>query len=257
MDGLFAGTPPLEALRFLVHEAATVRADEEMGTKVIMINDVARAFFEAPATRDICIEIPKEDLSDADRKHDKVGHLRMSLYGTRDAAMNWQEEVAREMLRLGFQRGKYNPCLYYHRQRNLRTFLHGDDFATVGTRPEVQWFKSALEKRFEIKTQCVGPGAVAGGLKKVAGTVSGPAPTTAHGEPMQEGSEGRLLNRSSAALLPAGRSRLISATQTSSSRNWISPVLMGLLPRVRTNHAGKRVRMMKLSTQPKPPDTGP
>ena len=95
MDGLFAGTPPLEALRFLVHEAATVRSNEETGSKVIMINDVARAFFEAPATRNICIEIPKEDLSEADRRHDKVGHLRMSLYGTRDAAMNWQEEVAK------------------------------------------------------------------------------------------------------------------------------------------------------------------
>ena len=31
MDGLFAGTPPLEALRFLVHEAATVRSNEAMG----------------------------------------------------------------------------------------------------------------------------------------------------------------------------------------------------------------------------------
>ena len=166
-----------------------MRADEPVGSKVIMINDVARAFFEAPAVRNICVEIPKEDLSDADRKHDKVGHLRMSLYGTRDAAMNWQEEVA------GIPAWAVQPMLYYHPQRNLRTFLHGDDFATVGTRPEVQWFKSALEKRFEIKTQCVGPGAVAGGLKKVTGTASGPAPTTAHGENMQEGSEGRLLNR--------------------------------------------------------------
>ena len=69
---MFAGKPPLEAFGNLVHEAATVRTDEEMGPKVIMINDVARAFFEAPATRDICIEIPKEDLSEADRKHDKV-----------------------------------------------------------------------------------------------------------------------------------------------------------------------------------------
>ena len=87
--------PPFEALRFLIHEAATVRSEEATGSKVLMINDVARAFFEAPATRNICIEIPKEDLSDADRRHDKVGHLRMSLYGTRDAAMNWQEEVAK------------------------------------------------------------------------------------------------------------------------------------------------------------------
>ena len=119
----------------------------------------------------------------------------MSLYGTRDAAMNWQEEVAKEMRKWGFTRGQYNPCLYYHRQRNLRTFLHGDDFATVGTREGVQWFKSTLESRFEIKTQCIGPGAVAGGWKKVSGTASGPAPTTTQGETMQEGSEGRLLNR--------------------------------------------------------------
>ena len=39
-------------------------------------------------------------------------------------------------------------------------------------------FKKALEKRFEIKTQCVGPAAVNGGWKKVAGTASGPAGET-------------------------------------------------------------------------------
>ena len=60
MDGLFAGAPPLEALRYLVHEAATVRSDEKMGSKVLMVNDVARAFFEAPAVRNICVEIPKD-----------------------------------------------------------------------------------------------------------------------------------------------------------------------------------------------------
>ena len=111
-----------------------------------MINDVARAFFEAPATRNVCVEIPKEDLSEEDKRHDKVGHLRMSLYGTRDASMNWQEEVAKEMRKLGFTRGRYNPCLYFHQARKLRTLLHGDDFATVGLRSEVKWLKESLEK---------------------------------------------------------------------------------------------------------------
>ena len=95
MDWLFAGTPPLEAFRYLIHEAATVRVSEPMGSKVLMINNVSRAFFEAPATRNICVEIPIEYLTEADRRHDEVGRLRMSLYGTRDAAMNWHEEVAR------------------------------------------------------------------------------------------------------------------------------------------------------------------
>ncbi|MDA8584430.1 hypothetical protein N9L68_09335 [bacterium] len=43
MDGLFAGGPPLEAFRFLIHEADTVRTDKPMGSKVLMINDVAPA----------------------------------------------------------------------------------------------------------------------------------------------------------------------------------------------------------------------
>ena len=96
--------PPLEAVRFLIHEAATVRSDEPMGSKVLMINDVSRAFFEAPATRNICVELPKEDRTEPDVRHDKVGHLRMSLYGTRDASYNWQEEVAKEMRGWGSDR---------------------------------------------------------------------------------------------------------------------------------------------------------
>ena len=153
-----------------------------------MVRDVARAFFQAPATRNVCVEIPKEDKTEADVRHDKVGHLRMSLYGTRDAAMNWAEEVAKEMRKLGFQRGRYNPCLYYHEARNLMTFLHGDDFATVGTRQEVIWFKDALEKRFEIKSECVGLADIGVGEQKVAGACGGPAATTTQGEAMREGS---------------------------------------------------------------------
>ena len=53
MHGLFARMPPLEALRSLIHEAATVRSGEPKGSKGLMINDVARAFFEAPATPNI------------------------------------------------------------------------------------------------------------------------------------------------------------------------------------------------------------
>ena len=58
MEGIFAGTPPLEALRAIIHEAATLRQGEDMRTKVIIVNDVSRAFFEAPAVRQVCVELP-------------------------------------------------------------------------------------------------------------------------------------------------------------------------------------------------------
>ena len=105
VSGLFAGTPPLEALRYIVHQAATVRRGGKGEEQVIMVNDVARAFFEAKANRKVCVELPEEAKTSEDRTRDRVGLLNMSLYGTRDAAMNWQEEVAKCMAEWGFRRG--------------------------------------------------------------------------------------------------------------------------------------------------------
>jgi hypothetical protein len=153
VQGLFARTPPLGALRYLAHEAATIEEDGS-DDKVMMINDVSRAFFEAKATRRVCVEIPEES-PDFDGGY-SVAVLEMSLYGTRDAAMNWQEEVAREMRRWGFRRGRYNPCLYFHKQWGLKVFLHGDDFVSVGKRENVKMFRKKLEERFEVKTEVVG-----------------------------------------------------------------------------------------------------
>lgn len=123
-----------------------------------MVNDVARAFFEAKATRTNCIELLAEDKTDADVTEDMVGLLNMSLIGTRDAAQNWQEEVAKEMAKWGFKRGIYNPCLYHHERWGLKTLVHGDDFVSVGSREGMQRFRLHLEGRFEIKTTVVGPG---------------------------------------------------------------------------------------------------
>ena len=88
-----------------------------------MVNDVSRAFFEAPVRRHICVELPEEELTEEDRRRGVVGKLRMSLYGTRDASVNFQQEVRRFMVGIGFRPGGYNPCTYYHKSRKLRTFV--------------------------------------------------------------------------------------------------------------------------------------
>ena len=129
---MFAGTPPLEALRLLLSEAATKESGEKR--KVIMINDVSRAFFEAPMQRNLCIELPEEDMTEEDKKNDMVGYLHQSLYGTGDAAANFQLEVKKTMRKIGFRVGKYNPCTYYHPRLQLKTLVHGDDFVIVARR---------------------------------------------------------------------------------------------------------------------------
>ena len=82
VDGLFAGTPPLEALRLILSRTATNRSKAE--PKTVMINDVSRAFFAAPmrAGRHLCIELPEEDKTHEDKEADMVGYLNQSLYGT-------------------------------------------------------------------------------------------------------------------------------------------------------------------------------
>ena len=98
--------PPLQALRLLVSEAATYLAScASTAGKVFLTNDVARAFPEAPIRRDVCMELPLEDLDEGENPGEYVGLLQMSLYGTRDAATNWQELVAEEMQKIGFKRG--------------------------------------------------------------------------------------------------------------------------------------------------------
>lgn len=118
---------------------------------MVMNNDVARAFFEAPVRRPICVELPREAV-------EGVGRLRMSLYGTRDAAANFQEEVKKFMVAMGFRRSVYNPSMYHHEMREIKTLVHGDDFASNGRRQEMGWFRRALESRFDIKTEIVDHG---------------------------------------------------------------------------------------------------
>ena len=59
--------------------------------------------------------------------------------------------VAKEILGIVFVRGRYNPCLYFHPRKDFRTFLRGDDVATVGTQGSVKWLKEALENILKSK----------------------------------------------------------------------------------------------------------
>ena len=53
-------------MRWLLSEAATVEHRTGDREKVMLVSDVSRAFFEAPATRKIAVTLPDEALSDSD-----------------------------------------------------------------------------------------------------------------------------------------------------------------------------------------------
>ena len=124
-DEFFAAMPSLSALKMLVTIAVTFqlpdagKAVKEAYRKRRLLGflDVKRAHFYSDATREIYVELPAEAKKPGE---DVVGRLLKSLYGTRDAPLNWELQIQRVMLALGFKQGKSNPCIYYHAGRDLR-----------------------------------------------------------------------------------------------------------------------------------------
>ena len=88
LSDLFAAAPPLEALRLLLsYGASSGRHDTN-----IMVVDIRRAYFYAPARRDVFVEICPEDWEQGDEN--RCAKLNGSLYGTQDAARNWDGEIS-------------------------------------------------------------------------------------------------------------------------------------------------------------------
>ena len=120
---------------------------------MILIADISRAFFEAPMHRKVAVELPTEALTKEEKDRDLVGVLDMSLYGTRDAAVNFQKEVGKLMRSLGYITSKYNPSLFHHEKDDIKVLVHGDGFVASGKRNKILLFKEQLAKRFTIKSK--------------------------------------------------------------------------------------------------------
>ena len=109
------------------------QAEEESSDKMFIGSwerNVSRAFFHAPVQHEIYVELceeAKKKVEDADM----CAKLRMSMYGTKAAAQNWQK-VQETMAELGFLIGKATPVLFYHTQRSLRCLVRGGDFVVSG-----------------------------------------------------------------------------------------------------------------------------
>ena len=77
-DDLFAATPPLESLRMILSICSSNQQQSwASGRFAIMSNDVKRAYFYAPVTRPVYLEIPAEDYQEGDGqgRHPRSGDV--------------------------------------------------------------------------------------------------------------------------------------------------------------------------------------
>ena len=150
---LFAATPPLETIKYLVARCAQEQSRSKSWR--IATIDVRRAYFYAPSRRQLYVEIPAEDREPGDEG--RVGRLELSLYGTRDAALNWAAEYTMYLKSLGFQQGIASPCNFMHKEMELNITVHGDDFLIVGPLMSIKWLNVKMRAKYDIKSQVVGP----------------------------------------------------------------------------------------------------
>ena len=96
---------------------------------VMMHTDTSRAYCHAPCKEETYVELPE------------YGRLRVSLYGTRDAAANWEDAYPNVLREHQFDRGVACPCSFYSRVRGIRTVVHGDGFISGGPRHQLKWLE--------------------------------------------------------------------------------------------------------------------
>ena len=155
----FAAMPPIQGCKFLLILAVTQQWHDLEGNLlyqeeqlVIGFLDVKRAHFVAMSRRLIHVELPDE--LRAIHGQNMVGRLIKSLYGTRDASSNWEYAI-RDILvdKLQFVQGSSSPCHYYHKERQIRVTVHGDDFTSLGTLRQVQWFHESLSSEWKVEVR--------------------------------------------------------------------------------------------------------
>jgi hypothetical protein len=89
---------------------------------------------------------------------DFLGRLRLCLYRTRDAALNWQQTLADHFVICGFFRGVGHASAFHHDEQTSWMHGHGDDSSSVGPSDSLDWLQRVLGKQYKIKTQRIQSG---------------------------------------------------------------------------------------------------
>ena len=114
----------------------------------IGIFDLSRAYFYAPVTRPLFINIPDEDWEEGDE----------GLVGqSRDAAQNWAATYTKFLVKIGFHKGTASNCNFVHKKRKIKMTMHGDDFFAVADLDQIRWIEEQLKSEYAIKAEVLGP----------------------------------------------------------------------------------------------------
>lgn len=150
---LFAGPPPLESIKLVLSNCVSGSR-----TRCVMVNDPSRAYPHAPCRWAVFVaRCPEAKNAGEDPECRTCWRLLKSMYGTRPAAQDWQHAVRQALEKRGFTAGRSSANVYSHAKMNIWTFVHGDDFASLGELADLRWLEVELGKIFLVTTEIPGP----------------------------------------------------------------------------------------------------
>ena len=147
-EGLFAATPPLEVVKFLIMQAAT-KCRQGVVRKVMLI-DISKAHLNAPIEGEQYVDLAPERA-----KAGKCAKLLYTLYGLRTAASSWEREYSQTLEAEGFVPGIASKCTFFHPARMIRIIVHGDDFVVEGGQEDLNWTKGVLANKYLVKVRSI------------------------------------------------------------------------------------------------------
>ena len=140
----FSATPPCEALRLLV--SFVIDTDEK--NHVLMFIDITRAHPHYTTRRQVWCSYRRK-IRVAKRK--VCGLLLRSVYGLRDAGMNFEQLTRQVMEKLGFTCGLWTPSVFVPREKNMQAYVNCDNFVIKGVRRELYDFFEQLKSHMWAK----------------------------------------------------------------------------------------------------------
>ena len=139
-EDVFAATPPLAAMRFILSRAASRGHGRCLG-----LWDVPVAFFHATSEEEVFVRLPKNM-----RKDTTIWRLLKAMYGTQVASSRWQRLVRETLCDGHWKVLTCVPCVTHNETEDSLVMFHGDDFLAEGHDSSLDKLDEVLEA-FEIK----------------------------------------------------------------------------------------------------------
>ena len=131
--------------------------------------DVHRYHTCAPALYDATTSVGGLPAEDPQSKKEGVCCLLLrSIYGLRDAGMNFEMLTRQVMDKLDFNCGLWTHCVFVHREKDMQAYVYGDNFVIKGVRRELYDFFEHLKFHMWAKSEGVlGPDRGQGDVREV------------------------------------------------------------------------------------------